>query len=107
MATVEESDELTKEQFKMLLEKVDSGLRALPATAQVWRCYCMLAAAVTVAELHVLHNRSKPLRYSRYSWIRCGSLLEAACRKAFQLCASILGVGPKCISRRGSSGSVY
>lgn len=35
LATVEETDELTKEQFKMLLEKVDSGLRALPATAQV------------------------------------------------------------------------
>lgn len=35
LATVDETEELTKEQFKMLLEKVDSGLRALPATAQV------------------------------------------------------------------------
>uniref|UniRef100_A0A383VLR6 NADH:ubiquinone reductase (non-electrogenic) n=1 Tax=Tetradesmus obliquus TaxID=3088 RepID=A0A383VLR6_TETOB len=35
MQTVEETDELTKEQFKALLEKIDSGLRALPATAQV------------------------------------------------------------------------
>lgn len=33
--TIEESDELTKEQFRALLEKIDSGLRALPATAQV------------------------------------------------------------------------
>ncbi|KAF6266031.1 hypothetical protein COO60DRAFT_1633095 [Scenedesmus sp. NREL 46B-D3] len=35
MRTVEETDELTKEQFRALLEKIDSGLRALPATAQV------------------------------------------------------------------------
>lgn len=35
MGTIEEDDELTKEQFTKLLEKVDSGLRALPATAQV------------------------------------------------------------------------
>lgn len=28
-------DELTKEEFKAVLEKIDSGLRALPATAQV------------------------------------------------------------------------
>jgi hypothetical protein len=35
MQTVEETDELTKEQFRALLEKIDSGLRALPATAQV------------------------------------------------------------------------
>jgi hypothetical protein len=37
MQTVEETDELTKEQFRALLEKIDSGLRALPATAQVGR----------------------------------------------------------------------
>jgi NADH:ubiquinone reductase (non-electrogenic) len=37
MQTVEDTDELTKEQFKALLEKIDSGLRALPATAQVGR----------------------------------------------------------------------
>lgn len=36
--TIEESDELTKEQFRALLEKIDSGLRALPATAQVCCC---------------------------------------------------------------------
>jgi NADH:ubiquinone reductase (non-electrogenic) len=35
METVEEDTELTKEQFKELLGKIDSGLRALPATAQV------------------------------------------------------------------------
>eukprot|EP00882_Tetradesmus_deserticola_P003879 GHRQ01004103.1.p1 GENE.GHRQ01004103.1~~GHRQ01004103.1.p1 ORF type:complete len:615 (+),score=301.43 GHRQ01004103.1:630-2474(+) len=35
MQTVEDTDELTKEQFRALLEKIDSGLRALPATAQV------------------------------------------------------------------------
>ncbi|GAX84552.1 hypothetical protein CEUSTIGMA_g11973.t1 [Chlamydomonas eustigma] len=35
VATVEESHELTKEEFKTLLGKIDSGLRALPATAQV------------------------------------------------------------------------
>lgn len=33
--TVEEDTLLTKEQFKDLLQQIDSGLRALPATAQV------------------------------------------------------------------------
>ncbi|KIY96076.1 NADH dehydrogenase, extrinsic [Monoraphidium neglectum] len=35
LSTVEEDTVLTKEQFKELLQKIDSGLRALPATAQV------------------------------------------------------------------------
>ncbi|GBF96542.1 hypothetical protein Rsub_09125 [Raphidocelis subcapitata] len=33
--TVEEDTSLTKEQFKELLQQIDAGLRALPATAQV------------------------------------------------------------------------
>lgn len=36
-STVEEDTVLTKEQFKELLQKIDSGLRALPATAQASR----------------------------------------------------------------------
>eukprot|EP00775_Hariotina_reticulata_P004476 gene4476-4730_t len=35
VASMEEDDELTKEQFKAVLAQVDKGLRALPATAQV------------------------------------------------------------------------
>jgi hypothetical protein len=35
LAALAESTELTKDQFKELLKKIDSGLRALPATAQV------------------------------------------------------------------------
>lgn len=35
MATIDDNDELTKQQFRALLEQIDSGLRALPATAQV------------------------------------------------------------------------
>lgn len=37
MDSMDDSDELTKQQFNALLEKIDSGLRALPATAQVGR----------------------------------------------------------------------
>ena len=35
LQTLEEDTELTREEFKQLLETIDSGLRALPATAQV------------------------------------------------------------------------
>jgi hypothetical protein len=35
VSSLEEDDELTKEQFKAVLAQVDKGLRALPATAQV------------------------------------------------------------------------
>lgn len=35
LQTLEEDTELTQEEFKQLLETIDSGLRALPATAQV------------------------------------------------------------------------
>lgn len=35
LQTLEEETELSREQFKQLLETIDSGLRALPATAQV------------------------------------------------------------------------
>lgn len=35
LAEVSDSTELSREQFKELLTKIDSGLRALPATAQV------------------------------------------------------------------------
>lgn len=38
VASMEEDDELTKEQFKAVLAQVDKGLRALPATAQVKSC---------------------------------------------------------------------
>lgn len=52
LQTLEEDTELSREQFKKLLETIDAGLRALPATAQVsmggvclggWlsRCVCM------------------------------------------------------------------
>lgn len=38
MAELNEKSELTEEQFVDLLKKIDNGLRALPATAQVgWR----------------------------------------------------------------------
>ena len=33
--SIDEDNEMSKEQFKELLTKIDSGLRALPATAQV------------------------------------------------------------------------
>jgi hypothetical protein len=36
LATLPEDVSLTREEFKDLLSKIDSGLRALPATAQVW-----------------------------------------------------------------------
>lgn len=35
LQTLEEDTELSQEEFKKLLETIDSGLRALPATAQV------------------------------------------------------------------------
>lgn len=35
LQTLDEETELSREQFKQLLETIDSGLRALPATAQV------------------------------------------------------------------------
>jgi hypothetical protein len=35
LQTLEEDTELSREEFKKLLETIDSGLRALPATAQV------------------------------------------------------------------------
>lgn len=38
-------DELTKEEFRAVLEKVDSGLRSLPATAQVGLGSCMMSRA--------------------------------------------------------------
>lgn len=39
LQTLEEDTELTREEFKQVLETIDSGLRALPATAQVrWAC---------------------------------------------------------------------
>ncbi len=38
LADVNDKTELSREQFKELLTKVDSGLRALPATAQVRGC---------------------------------------------------------------------
>lgn len=45
LADLSDSTELTREQFKELLGKIDSGLRALPATAQVgssWQNTSML-----------------------------------------------------------------
>lgn len=42
-------DRLTCDEFRAVLEKVDSGLRALPATAQVWRaglCGVLLMACL-------------------------------------------------------------
>lgn len=41
LQTLEEDTELSREEFKKLLETIDSGLRALPATAQVTHlCPC-------------------------------------------------------------------
>lgn len=37
LQTLEEDTELSRDEFKQLLETIDSGLRALPATAQVRR----------------------------------------------------------------------
>jgi hypothetical protein len=44
-------DKLTREEFKALMEHVDRGMRALPATAQVRRhhAWCSGAAAAAAA----------------------------------------------------------
>ena len=51
LATMDESDVLSKDDFHKLLAKIDSGLRALPATAQV-----CVGQTTFLRWIHVMHG---------------------------------------------------
>jgi hypothetical protein len=70
LATLEEDTELSREQFAKLLETIDSGLRALPATAQARGCRVCVCAGVPAPLLPVT---------SRGCRAACGVPLSAAC----------------------------
>eukprot|EP01026_Neomeris_dumetosa_P041563 TRINITY_DN3446_c0_g1_i2.p1 TRINITY_DN3446_c0_g1~~TRINITY_DN3446_c0_g1_i2.p1 ORF type:complete len:611 (-),score=102.29 TRINITY_DN3446_c0_g1_i2:138-1970(-) len=76
-----EQSELTKEEFKDLLKKIDSGLRALPATAQVARQQGEYLAQVL--STHSMKSGDEvPADVERFGYMHKGSLAYVGADRA-------------------------
>ena len=65
MGGLDENVELSKETFEELLDKIDLGLRALPATAQV--IFCSFIAVLRPRKLWQVSRLHLRLSYSKRS----------------------------------------
>ena len=82
LGELDESTQLDSEQFEELLNKIDNGLRALPATAQVskggrvwakerWECLAWLTAAGDSRDLGAWSTGHAMVKPPRYVAARC------------------------------------
>jgi hypothetical protein len=85
---VDPSSTLSREQFTDLLTRIDSSLRALPATAQVraYACACRLSTSLVMQLIH-RHANSVFLTCCTVLYLNCCAVLQVARQQGEYLAA--------------------